>query len=287
MAWGYAIAAAASYLAASNSASASGQAASDQLQAALASNQLQANEFSTIQGEYGPQRNIGYGADTLLAQLYGIPNPNAPSTSAMYPANANYVSGTGGSVPFGVGGGAGGGGAGGGGSMPFGIGPIGRAGAGAAPSAAPTTGTPNFSNFYNAPNYQFALQQGENAVNRNAAAGGNLYSTNTLNSLDQFAQGTASQQYNNYVQQLMGLAGLGGQATAGTASAAQATGNNISAGLLSAGNANASGALGQAGAWNSLFGSKSFQGNVAGAVNGFTTNSNVGSVSGAGDRLDG
>jgi len=48
---------------------------------------------------------------------------------------------------------------------------------------------------------------------------------------------------------LMGLAGLGGSAVAGTNAAAQNAGNNISSAQLSAGNANASGVLGSAGAW--------------------------------------
>ena len=128
---------------------------------------------------------------------------------------------------------AGGGGGGGGGGAPGTAGP----------------GTPNYNAFYNSPGYQFSLSQGQNAINRQASANGSLYSSNTLGALGAYTAGAAGTQYNNYVQQLMGLAGLGGSAVAGTNAAAQNAGNNISSAQLSAGNANASGVLGSAGAW--------------------------------------
>ncbi len=121
-----------------------------------------------------------------------------------------------------------------------------------ASNGSPTTSSAQgqFSNFYNSPGYQFALQQGQQAVSRGAAASGNLYSTNTLNQLDTNAQGYASQQYNNYVNQLMGLAGYGATGVSASSNAATTAGNNISANQLSAGNAQASGILGQAGAYS-------------------------------------
>jgi hypothetical protein len=121
-----------------------------------------------------------------------------------------------------------------------------------ASNGSPTTSSAQgqFSNFYNSPGYQFALQQGQQAVSRGAAASGSLYSSNTLNQLDQNAQGYASQQYNNYVNQLMGLAGYGSTGVSASTSAATTAGNNISANQLSAGNAQASGILGQAGAFS-------------------------------------
>jgi hypothetical protein len=190
--WGLAVAAgvaAGSIGGALISSNASSNAASAQEQSDANATQLQQQEFNTVQGEYAPQRNLGYGADSLLAQLYGIPNPNAAATTSYYS------------------GGAAGGGAG-----------------NATPASAPgPAGTPNYSGFYNSPGYQFTLQQGQQAINRQASANGNLYSTNTLAQLNNYSQGQASTQYNNYVQQLMGMAGLGGQATAGTASAATTT----------------------------------------------------------------
>lgn len=178
--------------------------------------------FNTTAGLETPGRNLGYGADSLLAQLYGIPDPNAASTTAGYGANQALAQ-SGGSIP-GVGAGA------------SSAAPNGTAGA-------PAAGSANYSNFYNTPGYQFTLGQGEQAINRNAAAGGSLYSTNTMSSLNNYAQGQASTQYNNYVQQLMGLAGLGGSAVAGTAQAGTTAAGNISSLQQAAGGAQASGVL--------------------------------------------
>lgn len=205
------------------SSNASKSAANSQAGAAADAAQTQRDLFNAQSAYAAPQRNLGYGADSLLAQLYGIPDPNAAGVNSQYGANAAGASFTGGS-----GGGAGG-------------------TSGAPGTAGP--GTPNYNAFYNSPGYQFSLSQGQNAINRSASANGSLYSSNTLSALGAYTAGAAGTQYNNYVQQLMGLAGLGGSAVAGTNAAAQNAGNNISSTQLSAGNANASGVLGSAGAW--------------------------------------
>lgn len=54
----------------------------------------------------------------------------------------------------------------------------------------------------NMPGYQFALGQGNNAINAAAAANGTLNSGNQLMALSNYNQGLASQNYNNYVSQL-------------------------------------------------------------------------------------
>jgi hypothetical protein len=300
-------------------------AASDQAGAAENATQVQQGEFNTIQGEEAPGRNLGYGADSLLAQLYGLPDPNSTATTASYSANgassqltgqpstlpgtgmggvsgpgtsgatnpaftgmpsvaggvtnpmgfalngvANYNGGSGPMAPSSTSGGvnyganpqvntAGGTGTG-NSAGPAQYSVNGASSSGGAVTIDPTTGLPSnapagassqFSNFYNSPGYQFTLGQGEQAVNRNASANGSLYSTNTLTAENNYAQGAASTQYNNYVQQLLSLSGIGGSAVAGTAQAATNAGNNISANDLSAGNAEASGALASGGAASS------------------------------------
>lgn len=80
--------------------------------------------------------------------------------------------------------------------------------------------------FDNTPGYQFAVGQGQNAINRQAAASGGLYSTSTLAGLSQYNTGMASQNYNNYVNQLMSMAGLGNQAAGVASNAAVNTGAN-------------------------------------------------------------
>jgi hypothetical protein len=59
------------------------------------------------------------------------------------------------------------------------------------------------------PGYQFARDQGLEAVLRNAAKSGSLASGNTNQDLINYASGLASQNYNNYLQGLQPLIGLG------------------------------------------------------------------------------
>lgn len=227
---------------------ASGDAADAQRQSSANSIAEQQREFDLIQGYQAPGRNLGYGADTLLAQLFGIPDPTKGGGYGSGAPSTGQPMGSWGTGP----GGRFGGNLLGGGMIPGGSPSGGPGGAGSNKvGLSGPAGTPMFSNFYNSPDYQFSLDQGENAIRRQATANGSLYSTNTLNSMDQFAQGTASQHYNDYVQKLLAMAGLGGQAVAGTSAAAMNAGNNISSNMLSAGNANASGILGSQGAINS------------------------------------
>ncbi len=110
------------------------------------------------------------------------------------------------------------------------------------------SGTPNYAAFNNSPGFQFATQMGEQAINREAAAQGNLYTPNTLMNIGNYAQGMASQNYNNYMQQLSQLAGFGAQANQGLSSGISSAATNISQAQQNQGNANASGSAGQAGA---------------------------------------
>lgn len=291
MPWGAVVGGALSLFGASQSAGASSQAAQDQEQAQEYAAQIQAQEFGIIQQEYEPQRTLGYGAMGELGQLYGFGNPNFnggmyPANQATSQGLGQLGGGSFGgfgsqfsSGGFGnfTGGGTNAYSYGAPGSA-FGIGtpnvfspstsakvnPRGAAAPGATPGQAGTAygptggqgqaygaGNPNYAGFYNSPGYQFTLGTGEQAINRSAAAQGNLYAPNTAAALNNYAQGQASTQYNNYVQQLFSMAGLGGQATAGTAQAAYNTGANISQAASNAGNANASGVLGSASAWQS------------------------------------
>ncbi len=120
-----------------------------------------------------------------------------------------------------------------------------------------TTGSPqpNYAAFYNSPGYQFALSQGQAQVNKQAAAGGNLYSSNTLAALGANQQGIASGQYNSYINQLTTMAGLGNAAAAGTGQAATATGQGVANSFGNIGNANANGILGQSNAFTNALGS--------------------------------
>lgn len=72
-------------------------------------------------------------------------------------------------------------------------------------------------NFQNTPGFQFAENQGINAVNANAAAMGSPLSGNNEQAVNNYAQGTADQTYNNYINQLQNMASGGASAATGSA----------------------------------------------------------------------
>lgn len=123
----------------------------------------------------------------------------------------------------------------------------------ATPTAAPAaTGTPDYSAFFNSPDYQFALSQGTLALDRSAAARGQLLGGGQLKDLTSFGQGLGAQQYGNYFNRLMSIANIGQNAAAGSASAAQNFGNSGAASLNQIGAAQASGPVGVANALSTL-----------------------------------
>lgn len=105
------------------------------------------------------------------------------------------------------------------------------------------------------PGYDFRLAEGQKAIERSAAARGNVLSAATLKALDRYSQDYASSDYDNflarYYQSLtpyQSLAGLGQTATAGTTTAGINAANQISAAQQNAGNAQAAGYINRANA---------------------------------------
>lgn len=111
-------------------------------------------------------------------------------------------------------------------------------------------GTPDYSAFYNSPDYQFARTEGQRGVEQSAAARGGATSGNALRALSEFNQGLASQQYGNYFSRLSNLAGIGQSASNSVSQAGQNTANNVSNNLLYSGDARASGIINSANAWS-------------------------------------
>jgi hypothetical protein len=107
---------------------------------------------------------------------------------------------------------------------------------------------PDYSAFYQSPDYQFRMGQGLNAVQGSAAAQGGLYSGNALRSINDYAQGTAAGEFGNYVNRQLALAGMGQAATTQAGGAAMQTGANVGNLLMNQGNARASGIMGQSNA---------------------------------------
>ncbi len=99
------------------------------------------------------------------------------------------------------------------------------------------------------PGYQFQMQQGTDAIQNSAAAGG--LTGNTLKALDSYGQGVASSSYGNLWQQLYQMANLGQTSAAGVGNIGASTAANIGGNIIGAGNAQAAGTVGAASAINS------------------------------------
>lgn len=163
----------------------------------------------------------------------------------------------------------------------------------------------NPTDLQNDPGYAFTLQQGQDAIQRAAAAKGNLFSSGTLKSLAGYTTGTANQYFNDAYNRALGtfqanqsqalnrigtLQGLANLAYSGTGSTAGLVGQKASntlqgaqtnagiglqgagqiSGMLSGqGNAQAAGTIGSANAWsNALAGGTN-------AINSFLTARNL------------
>lgn len=102
------------------------------------------------------------------------------------------------------------------------------------------SGKADFSGFTTSPDYNFSLGQGQDAINRSAAARGGLLSGAAVKAGETYASGLASENFNNYVNHLSGVAGTGQAATNATTAAGTNMANQNSAAITGAGNARAS-----------------------------------------------
>jgi hypothetical protein len=228
----------ASILGASQSANAAKSAANVQSQAADRAAATQLEMYNRTRGDLQPYMHGGVNALSQINKLYGLPTYEW--------ANAGAQAG----------------------ESPYGAGPL--SGGGGHWRQFPGTQQPDYSGFMNSPDYQFALQQGENALNRSLAAKGQLVSGNALTAAQKFGQGLAMQNFGNYFNRLMGIAGMGQNAAAGVGSAGTMAGQSIGNSLLAAGQAGASGIVGGANAWNS--GLSGVSNAVTGGVNNMMLN---------------
>lgn len=101
------------------------------------------------------------------------------------------------------------------------------------------------------PGYQFNMQQGNQAVQRDLAAQGLLGSGAAAKALTQYGQGVASQYAGQYVNGLQSLAGIGQTSVQSTGAAGANAANQIGSNQIYAGNAQASGYANQANALGS------------------------------------
>lgn len=123
-----------------------------------------------------------------------------------------------------------------------------------APSEANNAGgstTPDYSAFYNSPDYQFTFGEGQRAVNSGLAARGLSNSGRAMKELTRYGQGAASTQLNTYRNALAAMAGVGQQTASNVGTQGMQTGQIVGQNTQSAADARASGYLGSANSWNS------------------------------------
>jgi hypothetical protein len=113
-------------------------------------------------------------------------------------------------------------------------------------ATAPTTGTPDLGAFFESPDYQFNLAEGQKAIDRSLAARGGALSGASVREGARYASGMASNQFGDFTNRLLTIAGLGSAATSNTAAAGQNMANNNSAALINNANARASSYMTQA-----------------------------------------
>ena len=92
-----------------------------------------------------------------------------------------------------------------------------------------------FNDFYESPDYQFTLQEGQKAVDRAQSASGSRYGGRAIKEAINYNQGAASTQYGNWWNRVFNIANMGQSAAAGTANAAIQTGQTNAGILTSAG----------------------------------------------------
>lgn len=104
--------------------------------------------------------------------------------------------------------------------------------------------------FQQTPGYAFQVQQGTQGVLNSLSALGMKNSGKALKSLDTFTQGVANQEYNNWLNRIAGVAGMGQTQTNQTNALSQNAATNIGQTYQDAGQARASGYVGAANAWS-------------------------------------
>jgi hypothetical protein len=111
-------------------------------------------------------------------------------------------------------------------------------------------GAPDMSVFTASPDYQFKRDEGMRGIEGSFAAGGMGQSGNALKALAEFNSNLASGEFGNWWNRQAGLAGVGQAATNATASFGAEHAANAGQNAMYAGNARASGIIGQQNAIN-------------------------------------
>lgn len=114
---------------------------------------------------------------------------------------------------------------------------------GGAPAGS-TGGTQNFQRFYDSPDYQFRVSEGQRDIGNSFAARGGAASGNALRALTEFNQNLAASEYGNWFNRRAQLAGVGTAASGNVGQAGQNTANALMGSQQAMGDARASGIMG-------------------------------------------
>jgi hypothetical protein len=262
MSWGFVAVAGATLVTGAMSADAAGDAADAQGRGAANATGESARQFNITNANMAPWRTTGGGAINALGRLFGLPTTTPEQWQSQQPqlvgdtelpagtttkdvgkgwyevhyggqrigtlrpggANGRFINDTGADIP---------------GLM--------RQSQQQA-QASQTPSGPDMSGFFTSPGYQFRRDEGTRGLERSAAARGGAFSGNALRALSEFNSGLASQEFGTYVNQLAGIAGVGQTATNQTAAYGAQHADNAGRNALYAGDARASGIIGQSNA---------------------------------------
>lgn len=117
-------------------------------------------------------------------------------------------------------------------------------------ASAGTPGKPDMSVFFESPDYQFNLAEGQKAMDRSLAARGRALSGAGVREGVRYASGMASREYGAFVDRLLQQAGLGSTGIGASASAGANTANMVGNAAMNAANARGSAYLQGASAIN-------------------------------------
>ena len=173
-----------------------------QADAANQSALLQQRQFEQTRADLAPWRTVGVSALNQMAEVLGLEQYAGPPQPAGEQPEG-YFGAAGASGLFGPSGGF----------LSAGIDqnqptPL--------PENAPPGAQDRFAPFFQSPDYQFRLSEGLKAINRGQAARGLLGSGQTLKAVTEYGQNVAAGAYNDYMNRLANLAGVGQASAAQT-----------------------------------------------------------------------
>lgn len=252
--------------------SASRSAARAQQRSADAATAEQRRQYDLTREDYAPYRHIGVQALNALGSTYGYTPYGGPAPGSQPLSFQDWAAQQGGIGGFINGGGLSG--------MASAFSRAQQeyqnylANFQPAQGTAGSPGQPNFNAFMASPDYNFRRTEGMRGIEQSAAASGGAFSGNALRALNEFNSNLASGEFGNWFNRQAALAGIGQAATNATSQFGANAATNIGNNVMAAGNARASGIVGQANALtgglsNAINAWQYFRGGYGGGMDGY------------------